>query len=443
MRVLIAYLVLVFTLTPALATAEFYFNPNFIISDEEMTDHDSMSLVGIERFLKEKGSYLAGRSFADFEGRVKPASEIIYQAAQESFISPKVIIATLQKEQSLIQDPAPSLNQLNKAMGYRCPDDGSCAEGALGFGKQVDGATWQFRQYYSNPQAWFYKIGFDYQISGLPIIPVNQATANLYNYTPHHSGNRRFWQIWQDYFGRDYPDGSLLKSDETAGVWYIQYGTKRLIRSWGILLSRFDPKKIITVSASDLEKYTVGPSIEFYNYSLLRLPDGKIYMLVSDELRHIATMEVFRNIGFNPEEVEDVEEADLAGYRYGQDITTDSAYPTGALLQNKETGGVYFVENGIKYPIYSKEIMKTNYSNRVLTQVNPNILDQYLDGEPVKFNDGELVKAQGDSKVYVISSGKRRWISTEEAFAKFGYKWDNIIVTSSKAVEIHPLGVDI
>lgn len=442
MRAMVIALIFIFA-WPTTVAAEFYFNPNFIISDEEMVDYDSMSLTSIERFLRDEGSYLAGRSFTDFTGVAKPASEIIWQAAQESKISPKVILATLQKEQSLIKDQAPSFNQLDKAMGYRCPDSGSCAEGSLGFGKQVDGAAWQFRQYFINPRGWFYKIGFEYEISGLPILPVNQATANLYNYTPHFSGNKRFWQIWQDYFGRNYPDGSLLKSDDSPGVWYIQYGTKRLIRSWGILLSRFDPRKIITISRSDLEKYIVGPTIEFYNYSLLRLPDGKIYMLVHDELRQIDSMEVFRNIGFNPEEVEDVAETDLVGYRYGQDITASSAYPTGALVQNNQTGGVYFVENGIKYPIYSKEIMKVNYAARVLTQVSPEILDQYVEGEPVKFNDGELIRARNDFKVYVISGGKRRWVKTEEAFANFGYKWDNIVVTNQQSIDIHPLGSDI
>jgi len=166
-------------------------------------------------------------------------------------------------------------------------------------------------------------------------------------------------------------------------------------------------------------------------------------LLVDDELRRIASSEVFCRIGFNPEEIEFVEAVDLIGYSYGKDITADSAYPTGALLQNDSTGGVYFVENGTKHPIYSREIMDANYSSKVLTQVAPEILDQYLTGLPVKFKDGELIMNKDGSKVYVISDGRRRWIRTEEAFAEFGYKWDNIIVTNKKTVYLHPLGEDI
>ena len=408
-----------------------------------MEDYDSISLVSIQRFLEEKGSGLATLYLPDFEEKVKKASTIIWQAAQESKINPRLLIATLQKEQSLIGDPNPSKRQLDRAMGYRCPDNGSCNNSTLHFGKQVDGAAWQFRQYMDNPTKWHYQAENTYDIDGYTISPVNTATAGLYNYTPHQSGNKRFWLIWQDYWGLNYPDGSLVKTSDTPGVWLIKYGTKKLIRSWAVLISRFDPKKILTISQTDLEKYEVGPEIKFPNYSLLQTPANKIYLVVHDEIRYITSPEVFRIIGFNPEEVENVEEIDLIGYQKGIDITIQSIYPTGALLQNDQNGGVYYVENGIKHPIYSPEILKANYPNKVLTQVAPEEFDQYELGLPVKFKDGELIKAKDKSEVYVITNGNRRWIKTAEAFANYSYKWDNIIITSQQAVNIHPLDEEI
>ena len=423
---------------PRVALADYYFNHHYIITDEEMTDYLSLSLNQIQKFLEEKDSALANYILPDYNGINKKVSEIIWQAAMESKISPRVLLATLQKEQSLIEDPFPSQKQLDRAMGYRCPDDGMCNVSTLHFGKQVDGAAWQFRQYFDNPSDWAYQVGQEYSIDGYFVSPVNQATASLYNYTPHYSGNKRFWQIWQDYWGRNYPDGSLVKADDNPGVWL-----RRLITSWGVLISRFDPRKILTITRTDLEKYELGPSIKFYNYSLLQAPDKKIYLLVNDQLRYITSPEVFRIIGFNQEEVIEVEEADLAGYSYGLEINANSIYPTGALIQNKQTGGVYYVENGIKQPIYSREIMTANFKSKALTAVSPEELDQYQTGSPVKFKDGELIKADSDSQVYVVSDGYRRWIKSEEAFAKFGYKWDNIIVTNKQAVNIHPLGEDI
>ena len=210
-----------------------------------------------------------------------------------------------------------------------------------------------------------------------------------------------------------------------------------------MLLSRFDPKKIITVTKADLDKWEIGPPIRFHNYSLLHVPDGSVYLLVDDELRHIVSMEVFRSIGFNWDQVIDVQQSDLAGYRVGLDVTTSSAYPTGALLQDRSSNGVYYVDNGFRYPIYSPEIMKANFLNKPITRVAPEQLQQYWLGDPVKFRDGELIRAIDDSKVYVIADGLRRWIPTEVVFDKLVYRWDNVIITSAQAVQVHPLGESI
>ena len=332
---------------------------------------------------------------------------------------------------------------MERAMGYRCPDSGSCHPNTLDFGKQVDGAAWQFRQYLDAPLRWTFQAGNQYEIDGYLIRPANTATAGLYNYTPHYSGNERFWRLWVDYWGRNFPDGSLVKAPDSPAVWLIQYGVRRLITSYAVLLSRFNPQSILTISRSDLEKYEIGPSIKFSNFSLLQSPDGKIYLVVDDYIRHITSPEVFRTIGYNIEEVEPIDDADLAAYQLGDPITLESIHPTGALLQDNTSGGVFFVQDGLKHPIYSRELMKANYPNRILTQVSPEELDQYQTGSPVKFRDGTLVRASNDSKVYVIANGIRRWVQDEAAFANFGYKWDNIITTSQQAVLVHELGEPI
>ncbi|OGY44446.1 MAG: hypothetical protein A2729_02165 [Candidatus Buchananbacteria bacterium RIFCSPHIGHO2_01_FULL_39_14] len=437
-----SYLLFAISYLPVSA-ANYFFNPHFILTNEELTDYHSLSLSEIQYFLENKNSVLAKLILPDYQGVNKKAAEIIWQAAQESQINPRVLLATLQKEQSLITDLDPSQNQLDKAMGYRCPDDGVCSPKTLSFGKQVDGAAWQFRQYLNQPNLWTYQAGQQYEIDGYQITPVNQATAGFYNYTPHYSGNKRFYQLYQEYFGRNYPDGSLLKANDSPAVWLIESGTRRLITSWGILISRFDPKKILVVPRLDLEKYETAPEIKFHNYSLLKTPEGKIYLLVDTTLRYITSPEVFQRLGFNSDEVLEASIADLSGYTYGQEITSDSLYPTGALLQNKLSGGVYYVESGVKQPIYSREIMAVNFKNKILTQVSAEELGKYPDGEPVKFKDGELIKADNNNKVYVISDGNRRWIKTETAFVKFGYKWDNIVMTSKQAVDVHLLGEDL
>lgn len=171
----------------------------------------SMSQTQIQTFLEGKKSYLA--TYQTFSGRdnaTVPASQIIYEAAVDYGINPQVILATLQKEQSLVTDPQPASSQLTYAMGYGCPDGGSCSY--PGFYKQVDNGTWQLRLNFErangNNSWWnanityacanasrYYSTGLypnrsvnfidDGGVTYKTFTILNTATASLYCYTPH------------------------------------------------------------------------------------------------------------------------------------------------------------------------------------------------------------------------------------------------------------------
>ncbi|MFH1583078.1 MAG: hypothetical protein ABIB72_02030, partial [Candidatus Falkowbacteria bacterium] len=316
-------ILLVFLYTKNTARAE-GFDPNNIISDLEIMDHTSMDLADIQKFLKNKGSYLASYSAPDSFGVIRKASEIIYNAAVKNYdcdgailsdnpteqekilkcrkitINPKFLLVLLQKEQSLIEEASPSERNLDWATGYGCPDSGGCNSRWQGFGKQVNSAALQFRDYMDNPQLYTYKIGNTYTVKNTNqpdaiITPANQATAALYNYTPHvYNGNFNFYKIWQRYFTKVYPNGSLLQVDGEVGVWLLQNGLKRPFLSKAALISRFDINKIIKINKSDLDKYETGAPIKFAQYSLIRSPRGTIFLLADDKKRGFTSMEAFR-----------------------------------------------------------------------------------------------------------------------------------------------------
>ncbi len=185
-----------------------------LIDNVIYTNSRTMNQNDIQSFLSSKGSYLAGYgSYSGRDGGNVPAAQIIAEAASDYGINPQVILATMQKEESLITDPAPSASQLNFAMGYGCPDSGSCSH--PGFYTQVDYATWQLRYNYEaiNGRAWgghaaseypcknadtisgFYSTGLYPGNTvnfagagghpGATIVIANAATASLYCYTPH------------------------------------------------------------------------------------------------------------------------------------------------------------------------------------------------------------------------------------------------------------------
>jgi hypothetical protein len=124
----------------------------------------------------------------------------------------------------------------------------------------------------------------------------------------------------------------------------------------------------------------------------------------------------------------------------GKDIDIYSSYPTGALIQDNQTGGIYYVQNGIKYPILAKEMLLTNYPNYSILQGHSTELDKYPKGEAVKFKNNTLIKAKEDNKVYLVADGKKLPIVDEKAFVSRGYAWNKIIETNQAAIDIHPTG---
>jgi hypothetical protein len=425
------------------------FNPDYIISDQELTDHNAMSLSQVQNFLEGKGSPLAWYATIDVDGLGRTASEIIWRVAQSYKISPKVLLVTLQKEQSLITDTTPTQKQLDWATGYGVCDSCSLSDPSIqkykGFATQVDYAAGWKRWFLDNIStlAWAKQPGQTYLIDTYSITPNNLATAAFYTYTPHYNGNYNFWKIWQDWFGKFFPDGTVLKESDGSGIWLIQRGLKRQFSTYSAFASRYSPEKLISVSKSELENYETGVPIKFPEYSLLRSPRGAVYLIVGDTRRGFVSSEVFKTIGINPDEIIDVTQEEIDTYIESDPITLQSVYPLGALLQDKTSGGVYFVENGVKKPIWAKHFLTLYFANKKITAVSPDELKKYTTGEPIKFKDGELVMSDSSPTVYIVSNGERRPIPTEQVFNGLGYRWTNIIKTTDKILSLHPLGAPV
>ncbi|MEK7202842.1 MAG: hypothetical protein AAB653_00810 [Patescibacteria group bacterium] len=440
------------------------FDPNNIISDFEILNYTSMDLTSIKDFLHDKNSCLANYQVNSCSkddllqknqcsGKLISAAEVIYNRAVSNKINPKFILVLLQKEQGLIEKNNPSQQQLDWATGYGCPDSAPCNERWRGFWKQVNSASLQFRDYLDNPQLYTYKANNTYTFTNLygainqepiTVTPVNQATAALYNYTPHvYNGNYNFYKLWQRYFTRDYFNGSLLQAQGEAGVWLIQDNKKRPFASKGALTSRFDIKKVIQVNKSDLDKYETGAPIKFAQYSLIRSPRGTIFLLVDDKKRGFSNSASFRKLGFNPSEVVGASWDDINAYADGLPITATSTYPTGTLLQDKKTGGVYWVIENSKAPLIDKIFLTTKFNKKKIIKATPEELAYYQTVDPVFFSDGELLKSSLSATVYAIVNGKKRLITSNEIFEQLGYKWENVITVSPKILYLYPEGDQI
>ncbi len=428
-----------------------WFNPDYLLSDADLNDVHSMTLDDLQRLFSR--GYLGTYETEDFYGVVRPASEIVWNAAQEFQLNPRFLAVLLQREQSLIEFQAPSQDRLDWAMGYAicdsCRKDDPRLQRFRGFGNQVHHAARQIRESYladldrRNATVSGIGVGREVTINGIPVVPRSQATAALYTYTPHLLGNRNFVRIWHRWFVPTYPSGSLLQDGSTGEVWYIHGDKRRPVTSRAALMSRFDGREPVSVSPAALDAYPIGPAISFPNYSLLRLPSGAVFLLVDDTLRGFASQEALRRMGFSPDEIVDVEPEELEGYLHGEPIRTGDEGARPVLMQDTTTGGVYAVQNGQKQPIVSRQLLQVRFPSFPIQPTAPETLAELPTGLPVSFPDGTLVLAEGSPDVYLISDGWRRHIVDEKAFLAYGWNWNHVIHTDTRSVNLHPQGPDL
>lgn len=238
---------------------------NRLIADSDFIDVNSMSVAAIQNFLSTQGSYLAVATPGELSDPYnRSAAQIIWDAAHGKYdaggnlydivinentgtISPKAILVTLQKEQSLVTLGDNQPNRLRTAMGYGCPDSGGCNANYAGFTKQVEWGSWQLRYNYEiagKDASWWnshYGSGMQYRVgggtsmsygfsnpplSGTVTVGFNdQATAALYRYTPHITyGNYNFWKLSRDWFDLGGQGGTAASFNDTSSVVLETYG---------------------------------------------------------------------------------------------------------------------------------------------------------------------------------------------------------------------------
>lgn len=192
------------------------YDPLNIMSNETLRASNSLSQLEIQTFLESQPTVLKSYSCAEggpnglHSGVVKPASQIIFEAAQYWNVNPKLVLATLEKEQSLISQPFHlatathtygTAYHLTNAMG--CGVYLDSPDRHPGFGDQVWTGTQKLGQT-TGAYAWYPgkpKTVYSYPDGhSIIIVPMNQPTWNFYTYTPYYP-QKSIWDIYVKYFG--------------------------------------------------------------------------------------------------------------------------------------------------------------------------------------------------------------------------------------------------
>lgn len=157
----------------------------------------------IQSFLEERGSILkdtiqiyalnSNGNVYNTGRNIKP-STVIYNAAKNNKINPKLILVMLQKESGLITSSSIDLNSraLYYAMGYGATDSGDILE-YTGFDRQVEyAAKWLYNKYeYESEKGVRLSVNGGKEVTNNGITYAKEITVDtypawvLYKYTPH------------------------------------------------------------------------------------------------------------------------------------------------------------------------------------------------------------------------------------------------------------------
>lgn len=444
------------------------FNPHKIISDSDLTDYTRMSLVGIQSFLERQGGVLVDYITEDIDGIERTAGEIIYQASQTYHLNAQFLIATIQKESSLITGNNEHL--IDWAMGYAVCDGCSKSNPNVvkykGFAKQLDAAADTIRNFYladleeNNSTVSGWGVGVTKTtLDGVEITPQNDATAVLYTYTPwlgyyggdaSIGGNSLFYDVMEDFFPNravsilDYPNLTLFQDTQDGSVFKLEHGFLRPITSLTALLANYNANEIIAVDTSVIERYEQGDPITFPKFILVQAPSGGIYLIDQEHKRRaITSAAVFKSLGYNPEEVLPITAEELEDVAENPPLTEKDKYPLGALLQDNTTGAVSYLDTEKKlHPIWSKEIIENRFKGYALYQEPPSLFKTYESTEPVKFKDGTLLKIPERDTIYIIDEGKKRPILSGEVLEQLG-GYSRVVTTSKAMLKMHIKGTSM
>ena len=436
------------------------FSPDLLVSSSDFTDASAMSLADVQTFLQQQNSPLASLFLPDSSGSLKLPTEIIWFAAQEARISPKVLLTTLQKEQRVITNPQPSARQLDFAMGYGCPDGSGCGDRFRGFGKQVRGAALQFRGYLDDLAAkgetiarW--AIGRVKQTGdGFDIAPRNDATAALYSYTPWRGGstdgNRRvggnlsFVRIWKEWFGGGtWPDGTILAAPDGAR-WLLQGGKRRQLVTLAVAAIRSASASVVPARQEEIETYPTGTPIRFTDYTVVEGADHIRWLLVGDARRKIASREIFRRLGFNPEEVESITPGDLGAYTEGPPIDRVAQDPRGTLVEERGTTRRWIIMGDTKRAVLDPFIQRYAVGDDRPIIRSTTELKKWKIGDPLRLPEGSIVTAPRYlPTAFIISRGERRPFASPRSLELLGYQWSDVHHVTNAALELHPLGAPV
>jgi len=468
------------------------FDPGLLITDSRFGNTDAFSSPdAVQRFLEQKNSPLQNTSSAFLKqlkepadvalkirledpnaslGRLRTAAELIYDSAQLAEINPQVILVTLQKEQSLTTGNGNNLQRrLDRALGYACPDGGSCDDLLLSFYSQlfgnvdnennryIGGVRSLARSFYtpsgrgpavdgsgktfgSGAKVGTSRVGDTITLNntqGPPNNAVasqivtlgNAATAALYRYTPHvYNGNFNFWKFFTEWFR--FTNGSLVRLPGSEIVYFIDNGTRRAVSGTVLTQRQLDVRQAFSVSESEVSDFPISEPLPPKDGTLVSpATDETLYIVEDNELRELSDFVVeLRDL--DKFETVFLPNSEVSTYAKG----ARALPPQGTLLRGQTNPEVYVVEGNTIRPISGFVFGQRDFSFGDVEIGSDNDVTLLPKGQILPPLDGTLVKQAEEPLIYYVALGQRFPIPFF-VFQARNFKFSDVVALGDDEVE--------
>jgi len=111
-------------------------------------------------------------------------------------------------------------------------------------------------------------------------------------------------------------------------------------------------------------------------------------------------------------------------------------YPDGLMFRYRND--VYYIKRGLRYRVYSPRVFESWSLPAV--EADDSLLKTPVSKSPLGFRDGTLIHNFADGRMYLISAGKRRQISSPDTMKEFGWRKRDFLVVSNDEAELHEEG---
>lgn len=381
------------------------------------------------------------------------AAQLIYSAAQQYQISPKVLLIKIRSESAgpLTNDSWPLPSQYTYAMGAHCPDTGpnnsaNCDPNYAGFSIQISEAASLLRYYLDNMgQPWwpYKKVGVnnilynpDTSCGSSNVNITTSATAALYTYTPYQPnagalaagygtapcgsyGNRNFWLYYNDWFGSTWLP-SVIKGPSDPSIYVQEDGYKFYVPTIAILQDFGLGTGAQTVAQSTIDSIPTGNSTVGLSSSLgivaksssdTDSDGGSIYLITSGHRYLFTTTQQMADFGYGS--------ADISYFP----LDFLQSIPSGGVLSNyvrsNVDSSIFQVSGDVKKLILDKATLQSLDPDSSLSVVSNTVLNPIPSGDPDSNTPALISTSAGN--MYLYSSGAYAYIPSPDVLNCWGF----------------------